>query len=153
MQARTINPGDVPSQDYLTQLSDYGGSYVTQLYLFGSQHVLQGHLQMHKTVSFVAHILDDYADREEDKINGQFNYFNDHPLAKAKTMEYWIAQMQEARDYFEDLNDVAMVRFIDGSCAVTTLFHPDLYRLVYKNPDCDFTNPLEPLASLVVDRY
>ncbi|CAB9516387.1 expressed unknown protein [Seminavis robusta] len=152
MQARTLNPGDVPADDHLTQMSDYGGSYVTQLYLFGNQHV-QEHLEMHKIVSFVAHILDDFVDRKEDKINGQFNYFNDHPVAVDKSMEHWIDQMQSARDYFVERNDVAMVRFIDGSCAVTTLFHPNLYQLVYKNPDCDFGNPLGPLASLLVDRF
>ena len=103
-----------------------------------------------------------YADKSSDKraklidtllesegyVNHHFNYFINHPASKDKPIEYWIARMQEARDYFQSRNDVSMIRFIDGTCAVTTLFHSGLYRMVYKNPATSFENPLQPLAAI-----
>lgn len=153
INARRLRPGDIPNdgnsssipdlEGTVQLMSDWGGSFVTQLYLFGTRHVFQHEHErrMHLMVSCVAHLMDDYVDQDEDRLSGHFNFFNNHPLARKFPITYWIAHLHEVREYYQ--HDPAMLRFIDGSCAVTTLFNADLYRMVYEQ-SYSFENPLQP---------
>lgn len=69
IEARRVRPGDIPNdggdpspadlEDTIKLMSDWGGSFVTQLYLFGTRHVFRNEHEhwMHLMVSCVAHLV------------------------------------------------------------------------------------------------
>merc|ERR1712032_36866 len=100
-----------------------GGSIVTQYMMFGS--AIDVNLHEQEFASAALHLCDDFSDREEDKIEGTYNYFNNSP--DAAPLETWLRQLREIHSNAHP--DFA--QFIRGSLSVVTIFDLELKEMVH----------------------
>jgi len=119
-ESRLSGIEDKAYQNSFPRLSVYGGAFIAQYCMWGSDEVFANHDEQ-EFIAAAMHVFDDYADQDEDRLEDRSNYFLHVP--NPMPIEDWLKEVRIIQS--RHVGD-KMGRYIDGCLWIVTMFNEDL---------------------------